>query len=67
VASVAEMGCAAIAALCLRTPDNAAAFVANGVGQLVVDILKTHKLKVGVEVSHKSGFVLSFRLGFFFK
>ncbi|XP_046441545.1 armadillo repeat-containing protein 6-like [Daphnia pulex] len=49
VASVAEMGCAAIAALCLRTPDNAAAFVANGVGQLVVDILKTHKLKVGVE------------------
>lgn len=44
------MGCAAIAALCLRTPDNSAAFVANGVGQLVVDILKTHKLKVGVEV-----------------
>lgn len=49
VTSLAEMGCAAIAALCLRTPDNAAAFVANGVGQLVVDILKTHKLKVGVE------------------
>ncbi|XP_057370996.1 armadillo repeat-containing protein 6-like [Daphnia carinata] len=49
VAALAEMGCAAIAALCLRTPDNAAAFVANGVGQLVVDILKTHKLKVGVE------------------
>lgn len=46
------MGCAAIAALCLRTPDNAAAFVANGVGQLVVDILKTHKLKVGVEVKY---------------
>nr|CAH0112641.1 unnamed protein product [Daphnia galeata] len=49
VTSLAEMGCAAIGALCLRTPDNAAAFVANGVGQLVVDILKTHKLKVGVE------------------
>jgi hypothetical protein len=46
------MGCAAIGALCLRTPDNAAAFVANGVGQLVVDILKTHKLKVGVEVKY---------------
>lgn len=44
------MGCAAIGALCLRTPDNAAAFVANGFGQLVVDILKIHKLKVGVEV-----------------
>lgn len=58
------MGCAAIAALCLRTPENAAAFVANGVGQLVVDILKTHKLKVGVEVSNKSGlvFVISQRL-----
>lgn len=49
VPALAEMGCAAIGALCLRTPDNAAAFVANGFGQLVVDILKIHKLKVGVE------------------
>ena len=50
VPALAEMGSSAVAALCLRTPDNAAAFVANGIGQLLVDILKIHKLKVGVEV-----------------
>ena len=47
------MGSGAVAALCLRTPDNAAAFVANGIAQLLVDILKVHTLKVGVEVKKK--------------
>lgn len=45
------MGCAAIGALCLRMPDNADAFVANGAAQLLVDILNNHKLKVSIEVS----------------
>ena len=48
------MGSGAVAALCLRTPDNAAAFVANGIAQLLVDILKLHTLKVGVEVKKKT-------------
>jgi hypothetical protein len=48
------MGSGAVAALCLRTPDNAAAFVANGIAQLLVDILKVHTLKVGVEVKKKT-------------
>lgn len=52
IPSVAEIGCGAIAALCLRMPDNASTFVANGAAQLLVDILKTHKLKVSVEVPH---------------
>ena len=47
------MGSGAVAALCLRTPDNAAAFVSNGIAQLLVDILKVHTLKVGVEVKKK--------------
>lgn len=51
---MAEMGSGAVAALCLRTPDNAAAFVANGIAQLLVDILKVHTLKVGVEVKKKT-------------
>jgi len=50
IPALAEMGCAAVAALCLRTPDNSTGFVANGIGQLLVDILNTHKLKVAVEV-----------------
>lgn len=46
------MGCAAVGALCLRTPDNSAGFVASGVVALFMDVLKIHKLKVAVEVMH---------------
>lgn len=46
------MGCAAVGALCLRTPDNSAGFVASGVVPLFMDVLKIHKLKVAVEVIH---------------
>jgi len=49
IVSVAEMGCAAIGALCLRTPDNSAGFVASGVVPLFMDVLKIHKLKMAVE------------------
>ena len=44
------MGCAAVGALCLRTPDNSAGFVASGIAPLMMDVLKIHKLKVAVQV-----------------
>jgi len=49
VPMIAEMGCAAIAALCLRVPENAEAFVVNSVAPLLIDMLKNHRLKVSVE------------------
>jgi len=49
IASVADMGCAAVGALCLRTPDNSAGFVASGIAPLMMDVLKIHKLKVAVQ------------------
>lgn len=52
---IAEMGCAAIAALCLRVPENAEAFVVNSVAPLLIDMLKNHRLKVSVEVRRSMG------------
>ena len=51
IPAVAKVGCAAIAALCLRVPENAAAFVANSVAPLLIDILKNHQMKVSIEVT----------------
>lgn len=50
IPAVAETGCAAVAALCLRTPTNAEAFVDSGVASILREILKIHRLRAAIEV-----------------